>query len=61
MLAKGRIEEAHEAIALVLNARLGSTPPEILDKLGAIDELARLHDILEQALRIQSVDQLELD
>ncbi len=58
--SQGRVKEAREAIVLVLNARFGSTPAEILEQLAAIDALTRLHDILEQALRIVSLDELGL-
>ena len=56
--SEGRIKEAREAIVLVLNERFGSTSPEILEKLEAIEELTRLHEILELALKIDSPDDL---
>ncbi len=58
---EGRVKEARQAIVLVLNARFGSTPPEILSKLESIDELTRLHEILEHALGIRSIDELDVD
>ncbi len=57
----GRVKEAREAIVLVLNERFGSTPKEVLEKLETIDKLTRLHEILELALRIDSLDELGLD
>ena len=55
---EGRLKEARQAIVLVLNTRFGSTPPEIPTKLALINDLPRLHEILEEGLKIQSVDDL---
>ena len=58
--SEGKTEGVREAIVLVLNARFGSTPPAILEKLESIDDLDRLHEILDQALHAHSLDELGL-
>ncbi len=58
---RGRIEEAREAVVLVVRNKWGSPPNDFLARLEAIDDLDRLHEIMEQALNVHSLDEINLD
>ncbi len=59
--ARGKVEEALEAVLLVLRHRFGSVPTTVEARLAAIDDLTRLHQMLEQALAVESIEVLDLD
>ena len=54
------VEAAREVILWVLNPRFGPPPPAFRERLAEIDDLARLHEIVEQALEVDSIDDLGL-
>ncbi|MCP4660746.1 MAG: hypothetical protein GY856_35540, partial [bacterium] len=58
---RGRVEEAREAVVLVVRSKWGSPPNGFVARLEAIDDLDRLHEIMEQALNVHSLDEIELD
>jgi hypothetical protein len=57
---EGREEATRKAIGLVLTHNCGSVPDEVMEKLNAIRDLSRLYEILEQAMKIRSIDELDL-
>ncbi|MCP4591754.1 MAG: hypothetical protein GY842_13525 [bacterium] len=59
--AKGVAKGVHEAIVLVVNHRFGSPPAAFVEALEKIDDLSRLHDLLDQSLTVNSLDELDLD
>ncbi len=66
--AKGRADglaeakvKAREAVVLVVDHRLGSPPAAFVKALEKIDDLSQLHDLLDQSLTVQSLDDLDLD
>ena len=50
-------ERAHKDILRVLNARLGSVPPEIATALDGIQDDAKLDDLIDWAARCHSLDE----
>ncbi len=58
---EGKVEEARGAALLVLRHRFGSIPPTVETRLAAIDDLERLHEIMEQSLKVPSIEDLDLD
>ncbi len=58
---RGRVAEAREAVVLVVRNKWGSPPNGFVAKLEAIDDLDRLHEIMEQALNVHSLDEINLD
>ncbi|MCP4656914.1 MAG: hypothetical protein GY856_16000 [bacterium] len=59
--ARGEVNQAREAVLLVARHRWGSLPNDFAAKLESINELDRLHEIMEQALEVQSLDEVDLD
>ncbi len=59
--AEGEIKQAREAVLLVVRHRWGSVPNDFAAKLESIIELARLHEIMEQVLDVQSLDEIDLN
>ena len=57
---EGKVEEARKAVLLVVEHRWGSPQDDFVAKLEAIDDLDRLHEILEQALKVSSLDEIDL-
>lgn len=57
---EGREEATRQAIGLALKHSCGSAPDEVMEKLNAINDLSRLYEILEQAMKIRSIDELDL-
>ena len=57
----GKVEEARNTVLLVVEHRWGSPPDDFVAKLEAIGDLDRLHGIMEQALKVSSVDEIDLD
>ena len=58
---KGEIKEARKAVRLVGEHRWGSLPDEFVAKLDAVNDLDRLHRAMEQALKVGSIDEIDLD
>ena len=57
---EGREDATRQAIILLLKHNCGSVPDEVMEKLNAISELSRLYEILEQAMDVRSIDELDL-
>ncbi len=62
-VTEGELRAKRADIAFLLSHRFGSgrVPPEVEKRLGSITDLERLQGILEQALSVDSLDQLSLE
>jgi hypothetical protein len=58
--ARGQLEAAREADLRAARRRFGSLPAEFEDRLGDIDDLERLYEILDQVLEAESLDDIDL-
>lgn len=58
--ARGKVTEARKAVLRVAEHRWGSPPDDFVSKLEAVDDLDRLHGIMEQALKVSSLDEIGL-
>jgi hypothetical protein len=58
--AEGKVEEARKAVLLVVEHRWGSLQEDFVAKLEAVGDLDRLHEIMEQALKVSSLDEIDL-
>ncbi len=59
--AEGKAEAARSHIVRILQRRLSSVPSFVAAKLGAIDSVERLEEILDQAIVVSSADELVLE
>jgi len=59
--AKGLLKATREAIVLVAERRHGAVPAAFVEALEKIDDLSRLHEFLDQALTVRSLDELDLE
>lgn len=59
--ARGEAKATRENIVLFLTHRFGSVPSAVREGLDRIEDLDRLHEILEQSLRLESMEELNLD
>ncbi len=60
-VARGFLQATRHNILRVLNRRLKSVPAFVSQKLEAIRSIERLEEILDQALSVDSVNELGLD
>ena len=58
---EGKIEAARSHIVRILQRRLSSVPSFVRAKLDAIDSVERLEEILDQAIVVNSADELVLE
>ena len=58
--AEGQRTATREAIVLALKHRWADVSARVLENLEAIDDLDRLHELLAQALKGRSIDDLDL-
>ncbi|MCP4605655.1 MAG: hypothetical protein GY847_34905 [Proteobacteria bacterium] len=59
--AKGLLKATREAIVLVAERRHGAVPDAFVEALEKIDDLSRLHELLDQALIVSSLEELDLE
>ncbi|MEE8523365.1 MAG: hypothetical protein V3T72_05495, partial [Thermoanaerobaculia bacterium] len=59
--AEGKAEAARSHILRILRRRLSSVPSFVEAKLGAIDSVERLEEILDQAIVVSSTEELVLE
>ena len=57
---EGKLEASRDAIVLLAKHRHGQLPEAFEEKLEAIDDLDRLHQILEQVSDVSSLEELDL-
>jgi flagellar biosynthesis/type III secretory pathway protein FliH len=57
---RGKLEATREAISLLLHRRFGEPASPIESALAEIDDLDRLHTLLERAIDARSIDELGL-
>jgi len=60
-LVESKVEEAREAVVLVVRNKWGSPPNGFMARLESIDDLDRLHELMEQALNVHSLDEINID
>jgi hypothetical protein len=58
--ARGRLEARREALRESLTERFGEVPPEILEKIDAVNDIERLKTAFRQAFHIDSLNDLEI-
>jgi hypothetical protein len=58
--AEGEAKATREAIVMALG-RLGSVPEEMVNRLDAITDIARLKALLKQALEAESIESIDLN
>jgi hypothetical protein len=59
--ALGRLRAMRDDILRVLHRRLKSVPTSVREKLDAVEDSERLEEIFDQALTVNSVDELHLE
>jgi flagellar biosynthesis/type III secretory pathway protein FliH len=57
---RGKLEATREAILLLIRHRFGESASSIEATLAEIDDLDRLHTLLERAIDARSIDELGL-
>ncbi|MCP4656747.1 MAG: hypothetical protein GY856_15145, partial [bacterium] len=55
------LKATREAIVLVAERRYGTVPAAFVEALEKIDDLSRLHELLDQVLTVSSPEQLDLE
>ncbi len=59
--AQGLLKATREAIVLVAERRYGAVPASFVEALEKIDDLSRLHELLDQVLTGSSLEELDLE
>ena len=59
--AQGLLKATREAIVLVAERRHGAVPASFVEALEKIDDLSRLHELLDQVLTVSSLEELDLE
>jgi hypothetical protein len=57
---QGQAEAAREVILMMMGPRFGGAPADFRERLAAIDEPARLYEILDRVFEVESIDELGL-
>ncbi len=56
----GKVEGVRDSLRTNLEERFGKLPEDLVKRLAALSDLARLQDGLRQSLKIKSLDELKL-
>lgn len=59
--AKGEAKGKRESLLLILRVRFGGVPEAFHDSVMAIESVEQLDELLQQALRIESIDEFNLE
>jgi hypothetical protein len=60
LLLRGQLRERRESLRMLLEERFGPLPEAVRQQIESSDDLARLRRAFQQALRVASLDDLEL-
>jgi hypothetical protein len=58
--AEGRLEARRDDLQALLESRFGSLPEELIERIRAVQDAQRLHQAFQQALKLQSLAELQL-
>ena len=58
--AEGQLETRRDDLVALLESRFGSLPEELIQRIRAEDDAERLHRAFQQALKLQSLADLQL-
>jgi hypothetical protein len=58
--AEGQLEARRDDLQALLESRFGSLPEELIERIRAVQDAQRLHQAFQQALKLQSLAELQL-
>lgn len=58
-LQQGSLEEGRAMVIEALEEQFGEVPAAVVSAIGQIDDRARLHQLLRQAIRCRSVEEFQ--
>jgi hypothetical protein len=57
---EGRLLQVRETLVLMLEDKFGSVPPHVRERIGAIEDVARLQQAVRQVYRVNTLEELGL-